>query len=111
MIFICKILIISAFCVGLKKMTEENMILNKPFNWLYESDMPDWIFKPLIGCHYCFASLWGSIVYWIVSIYGCHEVMINQLLWMWPVICICCVFTNGLLYGILKHAEALAEKA
>lgn len=111
MIFITKIFIISAFCVGLKKMTEEGMLLHGVKNWLDNRIKSDFIFMPVIGCHYCYASIWGSFVYWLISLYGYHEVMIDQLFVMWPVICICCVFTNGVLYGILKHIENITKEA
>lgn len=109
MIILTKIFIISMFCVGLKKMTEEDMILHGVERWLDKRIKSDLAYKPLIGCVYCYASLWGSLIYWILSIYGYREMFYFQLLCLWPVVCICCVFLNGVLYGILKFFEQFTK--
>lgn len=46
-------------------LTEDEMILNKLYIYLGQSNLPDWLFKPLIGCFRCVAGqfgLWGYLI-------------------------------------------------
>jgi len=75
------IIIMSLFCVGVRISFEEKMIFHPVYNFIkgltyrkvltinhddkkvYEREHT-WIAKPLIDCPYCFASTYGSLVFW-----------------------------------------------
>lgn len=48
---------ISAFVFS-NMLTDNGMIFHDLFEWL-EERLPEWIFKPLIGCQYCVAGQWS----------------------------------------------------
>lgn len=108
MTYLIQILLISLFCNGLFKSADEGMILNpiKESIWRFivKNELKDWWYWPLIGCPYCMASIWGSIIYWVVNLYVWPASGI-KLFAMWPIICVACVFTNGLLYELLEGVK------
>jgi hypothetical protein len=74
--FISLIIITSLFIVGLHKSTEYYLDYNNQpdpndrmvlwfLRYYAEQWFPSWIYKPLIGCTACMASIWGSLFYWI----------------------------------------------
>lgn len=96
---ILKIIFISAFCNGLYLITDEGMILN-PLLKLMEKFLIDkrgvevkyhFLYKPLIGCLTCFSSVWGSLVYWVVTPFTIEN------LYLWPIVIICVAYGNNLL--------------
>lgn len=121
---ITKILLISLFCCGLRKLTDEGMLLH-PFKvWLnrvvkgpelrtYElevirkqwEDRGEWFLMPVINCIYCYPSFWGSIVYWSLTLFVFPAGVNIQTLVAWPICCIAAVFTNGLLYSLFQKNE------
>lgn len=83
---IIEILILSVFCNGLYIAAEDGMILSRPNRWM-EKKLPLWIYKPLLGCIYCMASIWGAVVHLVLSgIANLHYL---------PILIICGCFTNG----------------
>ena len=46
-------------------LTVTGMVLSKPFDWL-ELHLPEWLFKPLIGCSKCVAGQWAL---WLFPFY------------------------------------------
>lgn len=47
-------------------LTEPDMLLNKVYIELQNSKLPDWFFKPLIGCFKCVSgqmALWGYVLF------------------------------------------------
>jgi hypothetical protein len=44
------------------KCFEEGMIFSRYYQFMLNSSLPDWIFKPLGGCVYCFGT-WVCIVF------------------------------------------------
>lgn len=139
---ITKILLISLFCCGLRKLTDEGMLLH-PFKvWLnrvvkgpeftiadfignrpladeekiranelgeewhrkYENKR-EWLLMPVINCIYCYPSFWGSIVYWLLTLFVFPAAVNIQTLVAWPICCIAAVFTNGLLYSLFQKNE------
>lgn len=97
-----EVFIISAFCCGLHQAAQPGMILEKLME--LGSKLPTWIFYPLIGCPYCMASLWGSIVYWSLELsYNDHVIWQDFL--RWPIVCVACVFLNGYLHESLESLQ------
>lgn len=66
-----QVLYISLFCLGWYTITSKGMLLFFIQQWLNER-LPDntkWdlLYKPLIGCPPCMASIWGTAIYWILN--------------------------------------------
>lgn len=58
-----ELLFINAFfIVGLYEASEAGGILEKPHDFL-ERNLPEIIYKPILGCVYCMASVWGSLFF------------------------------------------------
>jgi len=55
--------VISAFCLGLRTITDEGKLLHS-LRRFAENKLPILIGKPLILCCACMASVWGTIIYW-----------------------------------------------
>jgi hypothetical protein len=82
---ILNIIIIALICNGLSIATNERMILYKVDIWL-ESKLPIWIYKPLLGCVNCMASIWGTVMHFYMG-GSLHD---------WPIVIISAIFVNGL---------------
>jgi hypothetical protein len=59
--------------MGWHTITSEDMILYPVREWL-NNKIPNTgagnlLYKPLIGCPPCYASLWGSLIYWTLNDY------------------------------------------
>jgi hypothetical protein len=55
----------SLYCVGIWIASDEGMILYRPKEWLKER-LPKFIYKPLIGCVICTASIHGGTAYYLL---------------------------------------------
>lgn len=94
------IILISLFCNGLFVITDEGMI-GYPIRKILHDYLPVWLFKPLIGCIPCMASIWGV---------GVCLVRYEWELLLIPVTVICCVaasYTNRLLRAIFDYVVHL----
>jgi hypothetical protein len=47
-------------------LTSPGMLLNQLYDWL-ELRLPEWLFKPLIGCCKCVAGQWALFMYLYLS--------------------------------------------
>lgn len=64
-------IITSLFCAGLWSVTkyEEDTkgnvygLILAPLGKYANDNLPDWVYKPLIGCINCMASFWGAVFY------------------------------------------------
>lgn len=99
---ILKIFLMSLFCVGIRKVTDEGMIFFFIKKFLNDHIKNEAILNPIINCIYCFASVWGSIAYILLSFIIGYE--INAIEWIYC--CICCVFVNGFLWNLLIKIES-----
>lgn len=76
---IIEVLIASAWCFGFWKAFDSGMILHPVDRWArgyakgtmenigyVKGKMPAWLYKPLMGCVICMASIHGSLFYWLV---------------------------------------------
>lgn len=86
MSILIELLIIGCVCNGLSIATLEGMIFYKPYTWL-EKRLPLFIFKPLIGCVNCMASVWGTTIHFLLG----------GTLITWPLVILAAIFVNGLL--------------
>jgi len=105
--YIYIMLLISFFCSGLRKATDDHMILNgiekRLWKWVEPRPVHHYWFNPLLGCIYCMASLWGSAIYWAI-IFSTGPVVAENWV-MWPVVCVGCIYLNGIAYGLLAKVE------
>lgn len=66
-----EILFISLFCNGLALISSEGYVLYGFKSWMNETFHEEhklrFIYNPVIGCVVCYASFWGSIIYWILA--------------------------------------------
>lgn len=103
------ILLISLFCNGLKKSTDEDMILSSVHDRFYTWAIENWkwrkfLYSPTLGCVYCFASFWGIIIHiTLMQVYWGETIRITTI--TAPIVCVSCIFTNGLLFYLLKKHE------
>ena len=98
---IITIVLISFFCQGLNILLEENMILG--FIRVYldrklvgKETIKYWL-KPIVYCHVCFASFWGSIVYVSIT----DQYIIQE----WFICIVSASFLNSLLYNLRTKLE------
>lgn len=89
-----ELLIIAFVCNGLAIATYEGMVLYKPYVWL-EKKLPKFLFKPLIGCVNCMASIWGTTI---------HFIMGGSLI-TWPLVILSAIFVNGLLAELYNKLQ------
>lgn len=100
MITLIEIFIISLFCNGLYKVTESGYLLDFVDKWA-KKVMPDWLYTPFLGCPYCMASLWGSVIYWALE-YSWFGMVTRGTIICWPIVCVACVYLNGYLHETLE---------
>ncbi len=72
--------------------------------YLYLTDkLGEWS-KPLIGCYKCYASFWGTILFWTTTAFSVRTEMIRMdflvLIPMWIIYCFSLVVVNVLLEKI-----------
>jgi len=103
MSILTQILIIGLFCNGLKLASEEGMIFYKPARKVLS--WPEWINKPIIGCIYCMASVWGSLVFLALNHNNLSGTIINL-----PIVVVASVFVNGSLYELLALLQEATRK-
>ena len=95
------IIIISLFCEGLNIILDEGMLLGFIRPWIDQRLKPQsfmrYVLKPIVFCHICFASVWGTIVYCLIV----DQFLINE----WIVCIISATYLNGLLYNLKQKIE------
>lgn len=99
--FIQAIFITSLFIFGLNCLFSEGYLFHKAGEWMAEN-MHEWLYKPLIGCSVCMASIWGSLVYLSVFVYEFG-------LWLWPVFCICLCGFNYMILRLYQSIQSIGE--
>lgn len=104
--YIINMIIISLFCAGLYRAAEPGMLLSRFHAWAETNIKPKWMYSPVIGCVYCMASIWGTIVYFSLELGVWGSDIDESTLIMWPITCCACVYLNGLFYFTLKKIEA-----
>jgi|TARA_R100000093_G_C1945099_1_gene74000 uncharacterized membrane protein YeiH len=94
------VIVISAFCLGLRKITDTEMI-GYVLRDLALNRLPILIAKPLILCCACMASIWGTIIYW--SFYA-------NSIWEWIFCIIAASFINSVLWDLGEWIKGQAYK-
>jgi hypothetical protein len=111
--FFISLLIGGLFCIGLwisrgGEMNEDGktykwrMILF-PFYQYMTKKFGEWA-KPIIGCYKCYASFWGTIIYWTMTVLAIRTNLIvkdfHVLILLWIIYCFSLVVVNVLLEKI-----------
>lgn len=86
----------SLFCYGVYVSGQDNMIFSKLAKW--SKDNMGVIHKPLFGCIYCMASIWGTVSYSIIQL-ALSEAF-NPFEWI--VCCVICISLNKFVYNNLE---------
>jgi hypothetical protein len=96
-----EILLIALFCNGLQLASEEGMIFYRIARKI--KSWPEWINKPIIGCIYCMASVWGTIIHTIFN-YGNIPGMVTL-----PIVIVASVYLNGLVGELLALLQEVRD--
>ena len=100
LVILFKSLVISLFCVGLRMVTDDGMILEairKPYVWLREKELNIWgeiilyLLTPIIGCVVCMSSVWTLLIdYYYFNCFGKWTILtifvvasLNALIYSW----------------------------
>lgn len=100
-VYLLTVLIMSLFCVGLYATLNLVLVstINEDTNSISEGLPPILRFfaKPILTCVNCYASVWGSVVFW--TLYPFEEAY----LFYWVMACVSCAYLNGLLRGLYNR--------
>ncbi len=101
------ILIISIFCNGWFLITHDGMVLDNFRIWL-DSALPvrgilRALYKPFIGCIICYSSIWGTLIYYILSSISPQKLSILAM--NYPIVIIGSAFANYFLFKLLGLIE------
>ena len=87
--FLLELAIISTWVCGLRIATGEGMILNSVDTYL-SIKLPKYLYKPIIGCAYCMASIHGTLIHFYLG---------GSLAYL-PLVVVCSVVIIGILIKI-----------
>jgi hypothetical protein len=96
-----EILLIALFCNGLQLASEEGMIFHRIARKI--KSWPEWINKPIIGCIYCMASVWGTIIHTAFN-YNNIPGMVTL-----PIVIVASVYLNGLVGELLALLQEVRD--
>lgn len=83
-----ELVVLAMWCLGIRIATDEGMILHR-VDALLCDHLPEWAYKPIIGCVYCMASVHGIAIHlFFYYAFGA------DLVWL-PIVCVCGVAVNG----------------
>lgn len=90
--FLILIILTSLTIEGVTIVTSEGFLLYPLRRWFDKHFEGFVLHKPLLGCHICMASIWGTGGFMVgVLLYGFS-------IWLWPVFCLCVAALNSFLY-------------
>lgn len=95
------------FIIGLYEATEPGRILANLHDFL-EERLPDWIYKPMLGCVYCMASVWGTLLFVLATFIDFKRGFIQPEWYRFIYLPIYIVALSGLvylLYGIFSSSR------
>lgn len=97
--FIITLAVSSFACVGLRVVTTDGMVLGVLSRWAQK--WPDWLAKPLVRCVACYASVYGTLLYWL---------LIDEWSWkQYPVFVLALAFLNYLFYSLLLLVDIAGD--
>jgi hypothetical protein len=120
-IFILLLIVGSLFMCGWYVVTRPGKIFQKWHYLITHQDehgylFPKWIHSPLSECIYCYASIYGSLIYWLTleftkcNLFEWANVPWLAKLFCWVLYCICSSAMNGLLiYKVLNLPKKQIE--
>jgi hypothetical protein len=89
---------------GVKCLFSTGHLLESAGDWIDEN-LPEWVYKPTIGCQACMASVHGTMWYWLIGSYVFTLDFLTMFV-LWPVFCIClCGLNFVLLEAIYQEKE------
>jgi hypothetical protein len=103
--FIILLIIAALWIWGVKCIFSSGHIFEKAGEWV-ENNLPEWVYKPTIGCPACMSSVHGSIWYWTWGIVFLPEVGLLLRAVIWVIFCICLCGINFILLESIYKDES-----
>ena len=88
------IIIVSLFCLGLRAITDNGMI-GYPIRKYFLENLSS-VGKPVILCSTCMSSVWGTIIYWSITLSNGMPSIIDLPIWFG--VCISSSFVNSIFW-------------
>lgn len=85
---------------GVNCLFSEGHLLEKAGDWVDEH-LPEWIYKPTIGCPMCMSSIHGTLWYLL---------MINRDWILWPAFCICLCGVNYVISKLTNKERKIVNE-
>jgi hypothetical protein len=107
-VFIALLFLACLWIWGLRCVFSEGYILERAGLW-YESRVPEWLYKPTLGCAACMSSVHGSLWYWTWGIVLLPDYGIWIRLFVWGCFCVCLCGLNFILLETIYRNDAVEE--
>jgi hypothetical protein len=103
--FILLLIINTAWIWGVKCIFSTGHLFEKAGNWV-QNILPEWVYKPTIGCQACMSSVHGTLWFWTYGIVLIQpETLLSKVIvWFVYLLCLCGV-NFMLLESIYKEEE------
>jgi hypothetical protein len=99
MLIFAELILLALWCLGLRIATGSGMILEHPHDWA-ETHLPSWLYKPVIGCIFCMASVHGIIIHaGACLLFGADPFLL-------PLVIVCGVSLNGFIHYLFELLES-----
>lgn len=106
--FIQYLLLTSAWIWGVNCLFSEDHIFEKAGDWVFDN-MPEWVYKPTIGCAACMSSIHGTIAYFIL--FDRNAVYLRSVyVLQWWAFCICLCGLNFLLIKFTSKERIIKDE-
>lgn len=95
-----ELILLALWCKSIEISTWPGMILHRVD--MEASRLPVWLYKPLIGCIYCMASVHGTLVHAVFCLlFGADPFLL-------PLVCVCGISANGLFSALFDFIKGKA---
>jgi hypothetical protein len=103
--FILLIIVATAWIWGVRCVFSTGHIFEAAGDWI-ENTLPEWVYKPTIGCQACMSSIHGTLWYWTWGMVFLPEMSHLTAFIGWVMFCFCLCGVNFiLLESIYKEEE------
>lgn len=102
--FMLLLIITATWIWGVKCVFSTGHIFEKAGEWV-DDRLPEWIYKPTIGCQACMSSIHGSLWYWTFGIVFIPVTGIILTLIVWVLFCVCLCGVNFILLESIYKEE------